>query len=381
MQLAFCLFNYFPYGGLQRDFLQFHKQARMKGHQVRIYCIKWDGPKPKGIDIHFVPAKALTNYRRNTIYAKYVLEHLDNSPVDLIVGFNKMPGLDIYYAADSCYEFKAREERGYLYRQTARYKHFSKFEAEVFATGKGAHILLISESEKEKFVRYYDTEPERMTMLPPGIPKDRRAPENALEIRQEFRKQFGLKTDENLLLFIGSGFVTKGLDRAILALASLPKGLRDKTRLFVLGQDKAKRFVGLAEKRSVSQQVHFLGGRDDVPRFLLGADCLIHPALNEAAGIVLLESLAAGLPVLVTDVCGYAHHIAKADAGVVVASPFRQQELNSALSNMLDKHRLLQWQENALAYADSEDLYSMHETGVCVMEEVYAQRTDAGSGK
>lgn len=240
--------------------------------------------------------------------------------------------------------------------------------------------MLISETEKEKFVRYYATEPERMTMLPPGIPIDRRAPQNALEIRHQFRQEFGLKDDENLLLFIGSGFVTKGLDRAISALASLPKELRDKTRLFILGQDKAKRFIGLAEKQGVSQQVQFLGGRDDVPRFLLGADCLIHPALNEAAGIVLLESLAAGLPVLVTDVCGYAYHIAKADAGIVVGSPFRQQDLNAALGTMLDKKRRLQWQENALAYADSEDLYSMHAAGIKVMEEIYSQRIDVGSG-
>ena len=66
--------------------------------------------------------------------------------------------------------------------------------------------------------------------------------------------------------------------------------------------------------------MQFLGGRSDVPRFLLGADLLIHPAYHENTGTALLEALVAGLPVLVTDVCGYAHYIAEADAGRVLPS-------------------------------------------------------------
>jgi UDP-glucose:(heptosyl)LPS alpha-1,3-glucosyltransferase len=42
---------------------------------------------------------------------------------------------------------------------------------------------------------------------------------------------------------------------------------------------------------------------------------------------VLLEAVVAGLPVLTTAVCGYAHHISDADAGVVVAEPFTQHAL------------------------------------------------------
>ena len=67
--------------------------------------------------------------------------------------------------------------------------------------------------------------------------------------------------------------------------------------------------------------VEFLKGRSDIPRFLLGADLLIHPAYNENTGTVLLEALVAGLPVLVTDVCGYAHYITDANCGRVVPSP------------------------------------------------------------
>ncbi len=76
----------------------------------------------------------------------------------------------------------------------------------------------------------------------------------------------------------------------------------------------------------MSDQVQILKGRSDIPRFLLGADLLIHPAYNENTGTVLLEALVSGLPVLVTEVCGYAHYIAEADAGRVLPAPFDQRQ-------------------------------------------------------
>ncbi|MCY1435630.1 Lipopolysaccharide core biosynthesis protein RfaG [compost metagenome] len=75
---------------------------------------------------------------------------------------------------------------------------------------------------------------------------------------------------------------------------------------------------------------------------------------------MLLEALVAGLPVLVTDVCGYAHYIAEADSGRVLSSPFEQDDLNRTLAGMLaDPGARARWSANGLAFADRADLYSM----------------------
>jgi len=115
----------------------------------------------------------------------------------------------------------------------------------------------------------------------------------------------------------------------------------------------------------LAERVTFLGGHDDVPRFLLGADLLIHPAYGEVTGNVLLEAVVAGLPVLVTDVCGYAHYINDAEAGRVVTSPFTQKALNAALAEMLaDSGARARWSRNALAFAEHADIYSRYEKAV-----------------
>ena len=381
MQLAFLLYKYFPYGGMQRDFRRFVEEAQLRGHHCRIYTISWQGEHIPDVDLRQVPVKALSNHRRNIRYYNWVQGDLALEPVDGIIGFNKMPGLDAYYAADSCYLDKAMRERNWLYRLGARFRHFAAYEDAVFNAQSETEILLISETEKSKFIQYYHTPEARMHMLPPGISRDRRAPADANERRATMRKALGRDESDYLLLFVGSGFIKKGLDRAIRAVAALRAAQpQQNAHLYIVGQDKERRFRQLADKLSVSGNVSFLGGRDDIPDLLLAADVLIHPALDEAAGIVLLEALVAGLPVLVTDVCGYAHHIAAASAGLVMSAPFSQQKLDDCVLQAVKPEFLQACKKHALVYASQQDLYSMHKTGAALIEHFMAAKENRLAG-
>lgn len=371
MRLAFVLYKYFPFGGLQRDFMRIALECQRRGHQIRVYTLIWEGDVPAGFEVLVAPVKALFNHRRNEKLSAWMAADLAQRPVDRLIGFNKMPGLDVYYAADGCYEDKAQTLRNPLYRRWGRYRHFAEYERAVFAPEARTEILMISEVQQPLFVKHYATPQQRFHLLPPGISQDRRAPANAAEVRAQFRQEFGLGEQDRLLVQIGSGFKTKGVDRSLKALAALPTALRQRTRLFVIGQDDPKVFQLQSTALGLNEQVTFMKGRSDIPRFLLGADALIHPAYNENTGTVLLEAVVAGLPVLVTAVCGYAHYIEEARAGVVLAEPFEQAELNRELQHLLeDDAARAEWSRNGLAFADSADLYSMpqHAADVILQE-------------
>jgi UDP-glucose:(heptosyl)LPS alpha-1,3-glucosyltransferase len=381
MRLAFLLYKYFPYGGMQRDFRRFVEETLKRGHQCRIYYISWQGDELPDVEIRRVPVSAMSNHRRNSLFLKWVQSDMAADPVDGVIGFNKMPGLDVYYAADSCYLDKALNERGWFYRQGARFRHFADYESAVFAPGSETRILLISDTERVKFEHHYHTPSDRMHMLPPGISRDRCAPEDAAERRRAIRLSLDVDSGEHLLLFVGSGFIKKGLDRAIQAVANIRQSQPNvRLRLLVVGQDKKRRFQKLAKRLKVGGTIQFLGGRDDVPELLLGADTLVHPALDEAAGIVLLEALVAGLPVVVTDVCGYAHHIVAARAGLVLRSPFQQVDLDDAIMRTLDGVYRARCRESALRYAQLTDLYSMHSTGAKLIEQFVEQKLENSDG-
>lgn len=359
MQLAFCLYKYFPYGGLQRDFMRIALACQTRGHAIRVYTLEWKGDLPAGFELVQVPVKALSNARRYAKFSDWVQQDLDRRPADRVIGFNKMPGLDVYFAADPCYEEKAQTLRNPLYRRFGRYRHFSAFERAVFSPQSRTEILMISSLQQPFFEKHYGTPKHRFHLLPPGIARDRRAPANAATIRAEFRRELGLGDDDLLLLQVGSGFKTKGLDRSLKALAHLPSELRARTRLIVIGQDDPRLFLRQASLLGVADRLSILPGRDDIPRFLLGADLLIHPAYNENTGTVLLEALVAGLPVLATAVCGYAHYIEEADAGLVIPDPFAQSQMDALLQHMLrDAAARAHWKTQALAFAETADIYS-----------------------
>ncbi len=107
MRLAFLIYKYFPYGGLQRDMRRFAEEIIKRGHDCRIYFIYWQGEPVAGADLRQVPASALSKHRRNQRFLQWVQADMAEDPVDGVVGFNKMPGLDVYYAGDPCYLEKA----------------------------------------------------------------------------------------------------------------------------------------------------------------------------------------------------------------------------------------------------------------------------------
>jgi len=83
---------------------------------------------------------------------------------------------------------------------------------------------------------------------------------------------------------------------------------------------------------------------------------------------------------VVTEVCGYAHHIGAAGAGMVLAEPFRQGELDKALLRTLAAEFNAQCRRGALAYAQRQDLYSMHRTGADLIEQIIGRKRVRADG-
>ncbi|MDO9366317.1 MAG: glycosyltransferase family 4 protein [Methylotenera sp.] len=337
---------------MQRDMLRIAHDCVNAGHDVTIYTGEWRGDMPDArINVEIMPSRGWLNHQRHQSLISAIKQALVKAPVDLVVGFNRMAGLDIYYAADPCYVQRAHEERSWLYRLTGRYRFFAAAEKAVMDAQGSCQILLLTEREKQSFQQWYGTPDARFYLLPPSIPLQKFANKRREACRAYARQQFNLPADANIVLTVGSAFIRKGVDRAIDAIVALPKALQDKTWLIAIGEyESNSNMSAYCEKRGVAHRCIHVGGRADVADLMVGADVFAHPARSELAGIVLIEAMTAGLPVLVTDVCGYAPRIAEANAGVVLPSPYRQLEMNSALAMMLQSTRQVEWQENGRQY-------------------------------
>lgn len=370
MKLSFLIYSYFPYGGQQRDFLRILKECLSRGHEIDVYTLSWQGEVPENLNLIIVPVKARRRIKLYQRFTEWVEKALASQAPHKVVGFNKMPLLDIYFAADPCFQEKAETQRARYYKYTSRYRHFKRYEQAVFDENGKTEVLILSPQQRSAFSKFYPNCSSRLHEVPPGISPDRKVLNRNEELRKDFRCEFKIGDGQKLLLQIGSGFRIKGVDRSLHAIAALPDELRRSCHFMLVGQDKPGRFAKLAKKLGIDDRFSIFQGRDDIPRFLAGADLLLHPAYAESAGYVLLEATIAGLPVLTTASCGYSFHIEEAASGEVCSEPFDQNELNRRLVTMMQQLDSADWSENGLRYGKKDELYALPKVAADMIEQL-----------
>lgn len=349
------------------------QELSRRGHTVVILCGSWRGAVPEGISPVIVNTRAFSNPGKNAKLARAIAER--RLQYDCVVGYNKIPGLDIYYAGDIC--LKERLTGSAFRRWLPRYRLFLRQEASVFGTNVSTKIMIMVPAVKLTYQKHYGIPDSRFFQLPPQINKEKvLACPLTEDQKQKLRQTLRIARNDTVLLHVGSAFHRKGVDRIIRALASLPKELRKKTMLVVVGEGKTGRYLRLAERLRIGGHIIFTGPSRQVSNYYQIADFLVHPAREEVAGATLLEPLLWGVPVLTTENCGFAFHINNAKAGIVISEPFYQHSFNSALALLLTSPEHDRWRSNARNYADTTDLYSLPQKAATFIETNAAKRVE-----
>jgi UDP-glucose:(heptosyl)LPS alpha-1,3-glucosyltransferase len=101
---------------------------------------------------------------------------------------------------------------------------------------------------------------------------------------------------------------------------------------------------------------------------------LLHPAYKENTGNALLEAMIAGLPVVTSDVCGYAHYVRDAEMGAVITSPFKRDDYVAAINKALTISGE-QWHQKGESFAANSDVYSRPQVAVDIMEKLVDEKS------
>ena len=332
-KIALLLYRYFPYGGLQKDFIGISKELLERGHDLCVYTRSWKGDIPTELNLIELQEKGFSNYSKNKIYLRNVQSSLRSFSPDIIFGFNKMPGLDLYFAADTCFA-KQAQKKSPLQRYTRRSRQSIEFEQAVFSKTSNTKSLMLNEGQYNDFKDFYSTQPERMTIIPPGIDRNWNTAE-PIDINEVLQ----VPPQDKIILFVGSDFSRKGLDRAISGIGYL-KQKEISATLVVIGEDKKQPFQKIIKEYSLESKIVFLGPRQDVASFMKSCDLLIHPAREEAAGNIIIEAIVSGLPSIVSSEVGFAGEVIKYNSGEVLKGEFNQDKFNSLLEEVLSNEKL-----------------------------------------
>lgn len=179
-------------------------------------------------------------------------------------------------------------------------------------------VIAPTEREKEYLIRYYHASPEAISVIPCGVNLDLF---KSME-KQTARSHLGLD-GERIILFVGRIVALKGIDKLLMALPYLQNGHR--VNLLVIGGDEQceeelERLKNLSQSLKIQDSVAFLGmvNQETLPYFYSAADLCVFPSYYESFGLVALESLACGTPVVATNVGGVEGVIRQGETGYVV---------------------------------------------------------------
>jgi len=355
MRFAFAIVSLFPGGGLQRDCIDIARRVRKSGHEVTIFTSRIsDTEFVKDLPVRILHVVPATNHKRQRIFSNQFHKAAAGS-FDLLVGFDKLAGLDVLYCSDR--SMYARTAMSPLMRMLPRYSEFIRLEKECFAPNQTTKILLLSESQLNEYWTWWQTEPKRLTLLPPTlVPKRRKFEYRTDGSRQEWRAKLDLSDDDWAWIAVAVQPRTKGIDRTVRALCRF-----SNARLLVVGldedDDRSAEIVGLARTLGISNRIKWLGHREEIPELMAAADLFVHPARYDTTGTVILEAIVNGLPVVTTSACGYAKHVSGADAGIVIQEPFHQKTFLAALETARDINSRDHWSKSGIEYGKHKSLY------------------------
>lgn len=175
-----------------------------------------------------------------------------------------------------------------------RVKSRAQFFVDWLLQGLATNIIAVSETVQGSLV-HHGISPTRIRVLPNAIDPRRYLDAVPADLAQAYR----LPHNAFILLLVGRLTHQKGFDICIRAMPLLPEHVH--AILLGIGEEE-KTLKELARALSVQERVHFGGVRYDMPNVLKASHCLVMPSRWEGEPIILLEALAAGVPVVGSDI-------------------------------------------------------------------------------
>jgi UDP-glucose:(heptosyl)LPS alpha-1,3-glucosyltransferase len=331
MKIAMILRHYSRYGS-SKYALETTKYFVKKGHEVHVFANKWSN-KVKGVYFHKIPIFTSNFFLQELSFLLIATLTLKKYKFDITYSqpgryFSpKVAGVHI------CHKAWAMQQKPRNFIEWLANKLLVLIET--YNLRKAKKIIAVSNSIKKELIKYYHVSPEKIHVAYDGVNLKEFSPKNKIYFRKKLRKKYKVSSNEFLLLFIGVPFKRKGLEYVIRSLPYIPQ-----TKLFVIGKESPTFYKELAFKLGVDNRITFLKFVEKISQYFAAADIFVLPTLYEPFGLVVLEAMASGLPVVVSETAGAAELIEDGKDGLLVENPKNPEEIAEKINYLLENDSL-----------------------------------------
>ena len=193
--------------------------------------------------------------------------------------------------------------------------------------GRVDRVVTATLAERTQLRFLYKADDRKLITIPPGVDTSHFYPIPP----DEAKMAIGIKPDIRMILFVGRIEPLKGLDTLIRAMSCLKLNHPDRpVHLAIIGGEpdasaeqrtsEMARLQKLCDELALDQTVIFLGkrGQDTLPYYYSAAEVLIMPSHYESFGMVALEAMACGTPVIASEVGGLGFLVKNGETGYTI---------------------------------------------------------------
>jgi D-inositol-3-phosphate glycosyltransferase len=337
-------------GGMNVYVRELSRELARRGHRVDVYTRSQDPSAPRlsealgrGARVVHLTAGPEHPYDKNRVYdhlGEFVRGLVDQAHRDGI----RYDLLHSHYWLSGSVARELRERWSvpmmHMFHTLARMKNSvarrseqleeQKRVTEESSIVREADVLVAATSmERDQLVRLYSADQARIRVISPGVDTERFHPMPA----GYSKERIGVSPDRLVILFVGRIVPLKGIDtllRAIGLVAEKQPELRQQLCVPIIGgepdhyrdDEEMARLQLLKEELGIEEIVTFLGARDqeELQYYYSAAEIVVVPSDYESFGMVALEAMACGTPVIASDVGGLASLVKNGRTGYRVAA-------------------------------------------------------------
>lgn len=328
-------------GGIERIVLETANYLADRGHDVHLCACRWDeNALDRRVQRHAVapgfgpqPLPAISFACRSRAVVKAV-----GADVCAAFGVQCPPGA-VFWAGSvhRAWLATSRRQRGPWGRLRQRLNPFHPvmlaLERYYLGGRKYRRLIAYTQQVKDDFVRFYGVPESDVTIIPCGFCAAEFNFTRRQQLRAATRARLGYRDDEKVILFVANELHRKGFGTLLRAWAKMA---RPPERLLAVGRFNPAGFSRQIQTLGLAGRVRFEGSANDVAEYYSAADLFALPTQYEPWGLVIVEALACGLPVLTSRLAGAAAAVQEGRTGLLLDDPADVDEVAGKLRRLLD---------------------------------------------
>jgi UDP-glucose:(heptosyl)LPS alpha-1,3-glucosyltransferase len=334
MKVAVVVPKYGLVGGAERVVFELTERlARQDNLDIHVFANAWR-PGLSPVTFHRVPRIVFPRWLRPLAFASMAARMTAPGRFDLIHSHERIVHMDVFTMHGIPHRTWVREARG---KRMSFFDLATDWVERRGITRAKPFILPVSSLVRDELLRVYDLPGNRTRIIHPGIDREKfEHPGNSL--REEMRAHYGFTRDDTVVLFAGMNFEIKRLDLLMEAVAAAGRGRPGAGPvLLVAGRGDSRRYAARAAELGIAGRVVFTGVVDDMAACYASADLFAMPSRFDTFGLVVLEAMSSGLPVIITDRTGAKDLVTPGREGFVLPVDAPPSEFGECICRLMDR--------------------------------------------